>query len=174
MKMERLNAWLGLAGNIAVLLGLVALAVEINGNTKALRVQVMENSAAMNQELRLAIAGNADLQAIIAKSLLSPADLTPSELWGAITHLERAVLEHQRGHRLYKSGVISEAEWQADLQTAPYQYGTVFGRLVWNELKTGLDPDFVAEIDNELATFEGETNEQWLRKIQEKVANLDS
>ena len=173
MNIERMNAWLNLAGNVAILLGLVALAVEINGNTKALRVQAMENSAAMDQELRLVIAGSADLQAIITKSLLEPAELTPSELWGAMTLLELSMMDDQRKYRLYKSDVFPKAVWQSELRSLPYNYGTPLGRLIWNEEKGDFDPDFVAAVDGELAKFEGETNDVWLRRFHETLANSD-
>jgi hypothetical protein len=173
MNIERLNAWLNLVGNVAILLGLVALAFEINTNTKALRLQILENSAALTQEARLAVAGNPDLQALITKSFLEPAELTPSELWGAISLMERAILDDERQYRFYKSGLLPESVWQSELRSVPYNYGTPFGRLFWSEEKGDFDPDFVAAIENELAKFEGETNDVWLRRFYETVANSD-
>lgn len=173
MKIERMNAWLGLAGNIAVLLGLIALAVEINGNTKALRVQVMENTASLDQEARLAVAGNTEMQTLYAKALLRPAELTPSELWGASLYFEERLLDDERKYNLFKSGVLPEEQWQRELRTVPYHFGTTFGRFFWSEAKDGFDPDFVAAIDNELAKFEGESNDQWLRSFHEKIQDLD-
>ena len=173
MNMERLNAWLGLAGNIAVLLGLIALAVEINGNTKALHVQVMENTAALKQESNLAVAANTDLQALYAKALLSPAELTPSEVWGAVGHFEELMERRLRKYNLLKSGVLSEEQWQSELRSLPYNFGTPFGQLLWSETKDTYDPDFVAVIDEALAKYDDESNDQWLRRFHEKVADLD-
>lgn len=173
MNIDRLNAWLNLAGNIAILLGLVALAVEINTNTQAQRLQILENSYALSAEAQLAVAENADLQELYAKVLLKPAELTPSELWGALNLLERQFETDERKYNLYKSGLLPEAVWQSELRTAPYNYGTAFGRLLWSEDKENFDPDFVALIDNELAHFEGEANDDWLRRFHEQVANLN-
>ena len=134
MKMERINAWLGLAGNVAILLGLVALAIEINANTKALRVQISENSA---------------------------------------LYFERTMLDDRRQFDLYKRGVLTEAEWQTELSYTPYHWNTPFGQLLWSELKGDYDPEFVAAVDNVLAESEGEPNDEWLRRVHERVANLE-
>jgi hypothetical protein len=45
--------------------------------------------------------------------------------------------------------------------------------LLWSEEKETFEPDFVAVIDSELAKFEGEPNNLWLRGYHEKVADLD-
>jgi len=175
MKMERLNAWMSLAGNIAVLLGLVALAVEINANTKAVRLQIMENSAVLTQEARLSLAGNADLQATITKSYLNPNELTPSELWGAVAYFERGIFDAQRKYRLYRDGVIPEAEWQSEVRSIPFSLATPFGKFLWSEERKVFadDPDFVVIVDSELAKFEGESNDEFLRRFHEKVARLN-
>jgi hypothetical protein len=172
MKMERLNAWLGLAGHVAVLLGLIALAVEINGNTKALHVQVMENTASRAQEGLLAVAGNVDLQTLYVKALLEPAELTPSEFWGAVLYFEERIVEVQRKYDLLKSGVLSEEEWRRALSSVPYQFGTTFGRFYWSEVKEdGFDPDFVVAVDSAIANFDGETNENWLRRVHKEMVD---
>ena len=173
MKMERLNAWLGLAGNVAILLGLVALAIEINANTKALRVQISENSVALAQEANLAVAGNPDLQALYSKALFRPAELTPAELWGATLYFERTMVNDRRQFDLYKSGVLTESEWQTELSYTPYHWNTPFGQLLWSELKGDYDPEFVAAVDNVLAESEGEPNDEWLRRLHERVTNLE-
>ena len=107
MNVERLNTWMSFAGQIAVLLGLVALAIEINANTKALRVQVTENSFALQQERMAATAGNAELQALYVKSLLSPSELTPAEVWGLAAYLGIRLESGKRSFHHYKDGVIT-------------------------------------------------------------------
>ena len=177
MKMERLNAWMTFAGNIAVLLGLVAVAIEINTNTNALRVQIEENSFALQQERSSAIAGNTDLQALYVKSLLNPSDMSPSEVWGAASHLDVRIAALNRSYSLYEDGVITEAQWNDELALASYQFGGTFGQLFWNEVKDGwvAFPGFVEAIDNELAESKGKgvSNEEWLRSFLQKVANLE-
>jgi hypothetical protein len=174
MKMERLNAWMGLAGNIAILLGLVALAVEINANTKALSVQAMENTMAMIQERKLDFAGNIDLQALDAKATLNPAELTPAELLGMISWLEVRINTAERRFDLFKEGVVPETDWHESLSAVPYYLGTKFGQLAWSEIKEAYayKPEFVAAIDSELANSGATPNDEWLLTFHEKVANL--
>ncbi|MDH3416217.1 MAG: hypothetical protein OEM64_07920 [Gammaproteobacteria bacterium] len=177
MEMERLNAWMTVAGNIAVLLGLVAVAVEINTNTNALHVQIEENSFAMQQERASAVAGNTDLQALYVKSLLNPSEMNPSEVWGAVAILGLQVTSLNRSYLLYKDGMLSEAQWKDLLLGASFQFGGSFGQLYWSEVRDdwAAFPDFVAAIDNELAKSRGKglSNEEWLRRFFEKVTDLD-
>lgn len=178
MKMERLNAWLGLAGNVAVLLGLVALAVEINANTKALRVQISEQTFAIRQERLLATASDVDFQKLRVKLLLSPSELTPSELWGALAWLESRLAYTERSFSRYKEGLMTEDAWKGDLASVSYYLGGAFGRVVWSnerELYAEEDAEFVAAVDGQLAMGKGKglSNEEYLIRLQEQVAKLD-
>lgn len=47
MKLDRINAWLSLAGNVAVLAGIVFLAIEINQNTAMMQTQIHQSRAAL-------------------------------------------------------------------------------------------------------------------------------
>jgi hypothetical protein len=132
MKMERLNAWLVLAGNVAVLMGLVALAVEINANTKALQVQISEQTFTNRQEFLLTSASNVDFQTLYAKSLLSPSELTPSELFGAAALLTARLAHTERSFSRYKDGLITENEWKGDLAAVSYFLGGPFGQVFWS------------------------------------------
>jgi hypothetical protein len=174
MKMERLNAWMGIAGNIAILLGLIALAVEINANTKALRVQATEDFMAMIQEHKLAFAANVDLQALEAKALLNPAELTPAELLGMVSWIELRINTAERRFDLFKEGVVPETDWQDSLGAVQYYLGTKFGQWAWSEIKKGYayKPEFVAAIDSELANSKATPNDEWLLAFHEKLANL--
>ena len=176
MKMERLNAWMSLAGNVAVLLGLVALAIEISAATDALRVQVSENTFVMQQERIGAVAENTDLRTMYVKSLLNPSELTPSEAWGITAHLSMRLESINRRFHLYKDGVITEASWESALGSAPYYFSGSVGQLFWSEIKEGYadEPDFVAAIDSSLAESKGKglSDEEWLRSFHQKIANL--
>ena len=175
MKMERLNTWMSFAGQIAVLLGLVALAIEINANTKALRVQVTENSFALQQERMAATAGNVDLQALYVKSLLNPSELTPSEVWGLTAHIGIRLASANRSFLLYKDGVIPEASWEDALGSLYYQLSAPFGRVYWSETKEAYvdTPDFVAAVDKRLADGGGLPNDEWLLRFHARVAKMD-
>jgi hypothetical protein len=175
MNVERLNAWMSFAGQVAVLLGLVALAIEINANTKALRVQLTENSFALQQERMAATAGNAELQALYVKSLLSPWELTPAEVWGLSAHLGIRLESAKRSFHHYKDGVITEASWEEALDSIYYSFSAPFGQLYWSESKEAYvdAPDFVAAVDRRLVDGEGLPNDEWLLRFHARVAKLN-
>ena len=175
MNVERLNTWMSLAGQFAVLLGLVALAVEINANTKALRVQVTENSFALQQERMAATAGNVELQALYVKSLLNPSELTPAEVWGLAAHIGIRLESAERSFLLYKDGVITGASWDDALGSLYYQLSGTFGQIYWSEIREAYadTPDFVAAVDKRLADGGGLPNDEWLLRFHARVEQLN-
>jgi hypothetical protein len=112
---------------------------------------------------------------VITKSFLSPDELTPAEMWGAVAYFEGRLYNVQRTFRLYRDGELPEATWQSEIRSVPHNYGTPFGRLLWSELRAEFadDPEFIAAIDKELANPEVGTNDDWLRGFREKVAKLN-
>ena len=86
MNIERVNAWLGLFGNIAILVGLIALAIEINDNTVAVRAQELGAQREQGHERQLAMLDE-DVRTFYVKSLYNPAELTLEELQGMTAYL---------------------------------------------------------------------------------------
>ena len=70
MKFERLNAWLGLLGQLAVLGGLIALVVEIRGNTLSLRAQELATLEDRNSARQIALF-DAELRGFVREGAVS-------------------------------------------------------------------------------------------------------
>lgn len=69
MKFDKLNPWLSLVGNIAILLGLMAVAIEIRDNSVAVRSQELGALRELNQDRYLAML-SPDFLSLYVKSLV--------------------------------------------------------------------------------------------------------
>ena len=170
MNLERLNSWLTFLGNIAIVLGLIALAIEISENTTAVRAQELGALQEQIQARQLASL-NGDFSQIYAKGLYRPGDLTVSDLLRLVPFLSHWLSNMQRTRQAYLDGVIREVDYQAQLLSAPIWFGTEFGRVVWAQLKADYahDPDFVAAVDEAIRTSPVVPDDQWYVVLQERL-----
>ena len=82
-RLDRLNAWLMLAANAGVLVGVIFLVVEINQNTRALNVQNIWNANAIANELNALLAQDDDLRLAFQAALNDPDSVSEEDLFKA-------------------------------------------------------------------------------------------
>ena len=170
MNLEKLNGWLTFLGNIAIVLGLVALAIEINENTTAVRAQELGALQEQIQARQLASLSG-DFSEVYAKGLYRPDELTVSDLVRLVPFLSHWLSNMQRTRQAYLDGVIREVDYHAQLLSAPIWFGTDLGKIVWTQLKADYahDPDFVAAIDDALRTSPVVPDDQWYVVLQQRL-----
>jgi hypothetical protein len=170
MNLDKLNRWLTFAGNIAIVLGLIALTIEINENTTAVRAQELGALQEQIQARQLASL-NGDFSEVYAKGLYKPAELSVSDLLRLVPFLSHWLSNMQRTHHAYVDGVIREVDYQAQLLSAPIWFGTELGQVVWAEIKADYahDPEFVAAIDEALRTSPVVPDDDWYITLQRRL-----
>ncbi|MEO0367844.1 MAG: hypothetical protein AAF197_03555 [Pseudomonadota bacterium] len=109
--MDKINQWLTLAANIAVLVGIGFLAYEIRQNTQATHAQTRE--AVLN-------ATQAELQAVrddpsLVHSIVKEGALTPDEQIKLYTWLVSAFRVREFSWLQRQDGIIDEAQWGSEL-----------------------------------------------------------
>jgi len=173
MKIDKLNTWIGFSGNIAILLGLIALAVEISENTAAVRAQELGAQRQENQDRQLAMLG-ADTREFYVKSLYNPAELTLVELQGMTAYLSYRVGSLERAYQSYLDGIIRPADWERRLYDIPIYLGTSFGRLWWNLGKNDYTnrPEFVSAVDQAIEAGPVVPDDQFLLQLQARAQAL--
>lgn len=75
--LNKLNDWLTLASNLAVLTGIVFLVIEINQNTEALRLQTIEQRTSEQREMNFALMESERYWIIHSKLKKEISDLQP-------------------------------------------------------------------------------------------------
>ena len=175
MKLEQLNAWLSFVGNIAIVLGLVALAIEINENTAAVRAQELGALQEQVQARQLASL-DGDFSQVYAKGLYHPAELTVADLTRLVPFLSHWLSNMQRTHQAYVDGILRKVDYDAQVLSAPIWFGTEFGAVVWSQIKSDYahDPDFVASVDEALRTSPVVPDDEWYITLKARLQAIRS
>ena len=150
MKFGRLNSWLGVVSNIAIVLGLVALVIEIRANTQAVRSQEISQGEAFERQRQLLLATDPVLTPIYMKSLYEPSALTLEEIHRVTYYLVSRVDTLRRCYQTFNDEVTTREDWEDCRHFAPMYLGSQFGRVWWDLVKEtdyNQDPDFVADVD---------------------------
>ena len=148
MNTDRLNRWLTLAANLAVLAGLVALLVEIRTNTAAIKAAAVQESVNSAREYLLNIALDEDLSRIRQIGGMNFEELSELEAF-------RFDLQ-SRGNWLYFQnvwiqrdlGVIDERAWESVSGIVCSFVPQPGWRQDWENHKSVLDPEFVVLVED--------------------------
>lgn len=168
MSNEKVGDWLTILANVAVLLGLVVLIVEIRANTAAVRSQ--EWGSISEQNL---MASEADLEAsaIYMKALYSLPDLSDSELRYYANFLTMRIGVLNRAYIAYQNGLANADDWEFLLSQVTIFLGTKSGRIVWDHLRDDYADisGFVNEIDRALAESDVVPDDDWYIELRRKI-----
>lgn len=129
MNVEKVGGWLNLTANIAVLVGIVFLALEVRHAGNSTEMQMQDSLADGFNELAVQLASDPVLARLYVIGLSNPERLTDVEAiqFGMIF---RAYLNQQfRVFQLYKLGVMSEDDWKLSAEELGTMISTPGGRL---------------------------------------------
>jgi hypothetical protein len=147
VKSSRVNDWLTLVANVAVVGGIVFLAMELHQNNELLRSETRQAQVANDVTSLMANIGNSDaFVRLVAGDSLSAQDQLRLSFMFAIDLRNREFEYFQ-----YKNGLLDEETWQAYLNVIRINHATELGRKWWEYLGRGLvDPKFAALVDSVL------------------------
>ena len=147
---EKLNKWLTLIANIAVVISIVFLALERNQNSLMMKTQTRNAIAEsiMNFQFNSVTSG---LQALAMKGNADPASLTPQEAQLVAQFYVSNLRLWENIHYQYRNGVFDREEFEAEI----HSWKTLGDRMpllhvMYCGLKgaQGLSPEFVKEMDS--------------------------
>lgn len=144
MNIDRLNKWLTLVANLAILGGLVFLALEIQQNTNAIRSATVQAATNVAREHPLMFVQNPDVNrlAMADYDSLSEED-RQRRFW-----LSRSFWLGMQGlYRQHELGVFPEAEWEVWDRIICANYEKTDAEL-WASNAATLAPDFITFVEN--------------------------
>ena len=108
MDSDRLNRWMTLAANFAVLVGILLLLVELRQNTESTQLQAAQSYVALSHELDFRIVDDPSLIEMFQK----PTDeRTPAELYRMDRWYFGSLRTWENGFFLHSKGVLDEELW---------------------------------------------------------------
>jgi hypothetical protein len=148
----RMVRWLGLAANVAALIGLYLVVVQLQQNRELTRAQIRHDLAVGIVDLLQVPAGNAQLASVLRRGAAGEA-LSPDELFQFRLRGNALLRYWENVHYQYRQGLYDEVEfarqkaaWAASLRDS---VGMV---TYWCEVRSLYSPRFAAELDGLLPT----------------------
>ncbi len=173
MDSDRLNKWLTFGANIAVLIGILFLAIEIRQNSEHLALQLEFQAAQKIFE------NNRDLQdpnkaLIFSKALTQPAELTLDEGWVASSIVLNMMNEWEDRFFIYESGLISDSEWKRHIRdNIDWTLGNLFAKKIWQLNKSAFEPKFAEYVDSLLINVDDNGSISWWTDMQSEFQNAE-
>jgi len=158
---DRLNKWLTLGANIAVLVGIMFLAFEIKQNSEHLALQLEFQAAQKIFE------NNRDLQdpnkaLIYSKALTQPSEMTLDEALVAASIVLNLTNEWEDRFFIYEAGLISDSEWKRHVrENVDWTLGSKFAKKVWEQNRPAYEPEFADYVDSLLPNVADNGTVSW-------------
>lgn len=147
-----LTAWVGAAANLAALVGLIFVAVQIRQNTGAQRAAAYQAWLGTNAQLNMALSGG-ELSRTIATGHLHPEKLTADNNIAYAMWVMSFMQMVQATDYLYRQGVVDRSLWDTEIQRAAGHLNLPGVRQWWDAGgKSQLTPGFVALVERTTPT----------------------
>ena len=112
MASDQINRWLTFASNIAVLIGLVFVGFEVRNSSRAVTAESANAVADGFNQFNYLVASDADIARIEYLAFRAPDKLTDPETIRASAIMRGLFNQYQQVHTLYRSGVLTEEQWE--------------------------------------------------------------
>ena len=144
MNSSKINDWLTLIANVAVVGGIVFLAIEISQNNELLRSESRQTLVANDVTSLTANLENADVFAkLVAERALSAEDQLRLSFMYSLD-LRNREFEYIQ----YTNGLLDEKSWLAYRHVILINHSTGLGRTWWDEIgRRIVDPEFAELVD---------------------------
>ena len=146
MKRDRLDRWLSVGANLAVLLVLLFVAQEVRQSRNAGIAQAADGIASGFLQISVPTLTDSALARLWVVGLTMPDSLSDTEVIQFSSKVRLLFNQVQRINRLYQAGFIPESEWAVYAREAAWLYSTPGGQAHWAgyemipELRSAIDP----------------------------------
>jgi len=129
VDIEKVGSWLNLTANIAVLIGIVFLAIEVRHAGDSVEMQMQDSLANGFNDLAVELATNPELARLYVIGLNNPDRLTDEEAIQFGMFFRAYLNQQYRVYQLYQLGVMSEDDWILSAEELGTMLSTPGGRL---------------------------------------------
>jgi hypothetical protein len=173
VNLDQVNKWLTLVANFGVIGGMVLVAMQMSLATEAINQQSDIELSRGIAAGEIAFMGDSTATAW-SVAVFHPAELDEVQVAQLWAYLNNSLLAVQQTWLSNREGMAPDATWaRARILGASYMdFGA--GRIWWQEYKWSFEPDFVEEIDSELATRDSSNGVvQVAKRMLEEIHQLE-
>ena len=148
--------WISISSNLAVLAGLVMVAIQIRQNTAGIRGTAYQTWVAAITDWNMQLA-QPELAAVVRQGHFDPGSLDEQTSMQYLMAMLGFMQVAQSTYFLHKDGSIDEGLWEAELQRVAAHLTLFSGvRQLWEAgLRTQLSPEFVQVAESAVFTRTG-------------------
>lgn len=168
------SQWITAATNIAVLLSVLLLVVELRQNTELTRIQMIQDRINTNQQLESEFF-NQHLSQVWVKSFRDPASMTLEEIRSMDAYLVVFMNQVMREYDLEQAGLLeSGATAKLMQENFWFLFGSPFAKAWWAQLgQSGLSPEFVELARPIVDSTEDDLLEERFTRLQKAIGAGD-
>ena len=111
MNSELITRWTAIITKLAVVIGLVVVALEFRSNTRAIQADRVNSNAQFYFDINSVILQDEELAALRYKAISDPMSLTDNELLRYNAYLDMHYGNYLNIYRNYRDGLVSEEDW---------------------------------------------------------------
>jgi hypothetical protein len=156
MEQSRINHWLTVGTNVAVLFGIILLVYELQQNREMMRAQTRNEISAKLTEIQMTVASNPQLADMLTRARTGE-DLTASERTQFDNRNAAMFRYWENVHYQYRLGLYDEEEFSKQREGwKSYVNSSRAIVMVWCYMRSAMSSDFVAEVDALLVKYKCE------------------
>ena len=156
--MSKINEQLTLVANLAVVIGIVFLAVEVRQNTQSVRAQTRSSLTEQQMQFAEWVATNPQTADVMARGTqgLEAADFSRAENFTYFMLVQGHLREWENSLYQYEQGLFTAEDFEARMSAWTFMMNYPGYRDAWAIIRTRYSPAFRSTIDEIVAEMEGE------------------
>jgi len=164
LNSDTLSRWISAAANIAVLAGLVLVAIQISQNSSLARTALINEGNVVSNQIWANLMGENPGQ-VIARAIECPERMTYADFMAMDAFLFSNMNMLYRDYQLTQEGLYSSSYWKTSVDAYAHWYlGNRFGRAWWDqEAKHFFNREFTEYVDARLMEDGLDSHAHWER-----------
>jgi hypothetical protein len=164
LNSDNLSRWISAAANIAVLAGLVLVAIQISQNSSLARTALINEGNVVSNQIWANLMGENPGQ-VIARAIECPERMTYADFMAMDAFLFSNMNMLYRDYQLTQEGLFTSSDWKASVDAYAHWYlGNTFGRVWWDqEARHFFNAEFTEYVDKRLQEDGMDSHTHWER-----------
>jgi hypothetical protein len=169
LNSDNLSRWISAGANIAVLAGLVLVAIQIRQNTSLERTALINEGILVSNQIYANLMGENPGQ-VIARAIECPERMNYADFMAVDAFLFAGINMTYRDYQLAQEGLFTSSDWKGSVDAYAHWYlGNTFGRAWWDqEAKQFFSREFTDYVDQRLQQDGIDSHTNW-KHIRSRV-----